>query len=311
MTEVKSARIFISYARKDAGQVKELYQNLKGYGFSPWTDEDILPGQKWWDAIRKAIRESPFFLACLSNHSVNRRGVIRREVNEALDLLKEKLSDDIFLIPVRLQECPVPEELSAYQWVDLFKPDGLEKLIKSLRVGLRQLGINNPLKLRSQPLEKLTGAEVGAMIRERNFYSSNYWHGMGIHHDYEVKTINNDNMIIDHTTALMWQQGGSDKRITFSDAQEYINQLNQNKFADFNDWRLPTLEEAMSLMEAKQNENNGLYINSLFDKKQGWIWTADQTSTSAAWSVGFDFGYCRHLDIVINDGYVRAVRFGQ
>ena len=60
MAERKQARIFISYARKDAGQVKELYQNLKGYGFSPWIDEDILPGQKWWDAIQKRLENHLF-----------------------------------------------------------------------------------------------------------------------------------------------------------------------------------------------------------------------------------------------------------
>jgi len=311
MAETKQARIFISYARKDAGQVKELYHNLKGYGFSPWIDEDILPGQKWWDAIRKAIRESPFFLACLSNHSVNQRGVIRREVNEALDILREKLSEDIYLIPIRLEECPVPEELSAYQWVDLFKPDGLEKLMKSLRQGLEQLDIENPLKLRSQPLKNLTGAEVGAMIRERNFYSHNFWHGTGIHHEYKNKTINGDKVVIDHTTSLMWQQAGSEEYINYEKSEEYINQLNRDKFAGFDNWRLPTLEEAMSLMEAKDNDDTGLFINSLFDKNYRWIWTADQASASRFWVVNFLGGVCINPDYRDNGYYaVRAVRSG-
>jgi len=308
MAETKQARIFISYARKDAGQVKELYQNLKGYGFSPWIDEDILPGQKWWDAIRKAIRESPFFLACLSNHSVNRRGVIRREVNEALDLLREKLSEDIYLIPVRLEECPVPEELNAYQWVDLFKPDGLEKLMKSLREGLKKLGIENPLKLRSQPVENLPGAEVGAMIKERNFYASNYWNGSGIYHEYEPKTIAGKKVVIDHITGLMWQQGGSNN-VTYKEALEYIDQLNWVKFAGFNGWRLPTLEEAMSLMELKGSKD-GIYINAIFDKAQRMIWTADKADPSAAWYADFDLGVCNGDGYGFFEYYVRAVRSG-
>lgn len=127
--KINEARIFLSYARKDVAEVNALYDQLKRMGFSPWQDhKDILPGQKWLDAIFKAIRESPFFLACLSNNSVNKRGVIQREVNEALDILREKLSEDIYLIPVRLEECPVPEELTKFQWVDLFEHDGFDKL---------------------------------------------------------------------------------------------------------------------------------------------------------------------------------------
>lgn len=146
------------------------------------------------------------------------------------------------------------------------------------------------------------------MIRERNFYDSLMWPGSGIHHEYEVKTINIDKLVIDHTTGLMWQQGGSDKDFTFSNAQEYVNQLNRDKFTGFNDWRLPTLEEAMSLMEPKE-KNRNLYIDPAFDKAQSWIWTADQkTSTSNAWLVHFDFGSCAIYLIRPNASFVRAVR---
>jgi len=76
-------------------------------------------------------------------------------------------------------------------------------------------------------------------------------------------------------------------------------------FAGF-DWRLPTLEEAMSLMKPVQNET-GLFIDPLFDRTQEWIWTADKVSASRAWYVYFIIGHCSTLDI--DDlSYVRAVR---
>jgi len=37
------------------------------------------------------------------------------------------------LIPVRLEECEVPDGLKKWQWVDLFKPSGFERLIEALR----------------------------------------------------------------------------------------------------------------------------------------------------------------------------------
>ena len=59
----------------------------------------------------------------------------------ALDALDEMLDEDIFVIPVRLVECHVPQKLKDLQWVDIFAQGGLKKLIKALRVGAeRRLG---------------------------------------------------------------------------------------------------------------------------------------------------------------------------
>lgn len=308
MAEVKQTRIFLSYARKDIGLVNDLYNRLQQAGFSPWQDsKDIYPGEVWKDALIRAIHEAPFFLACLSNNSVNKRGVIQEEIKEALQMWRQKLDDDIYFIPVRLEECQVPEALAKFQWVDLFEEGGFSKLTQALRRGLDQLGYIAPLRLRSQPVNPLYDEAVNEMLKERDFYhKSRNWMGRGVHHLYEPK----DQLVIDHTTGLMWQQAGSD-RGDFPKAQEYIRQLNRDKFAGYSDWRLPSLEEAMSLMEAKQNEVNGLYINSLFDKRQSWIWTADMRSASVAWVVGFSVGYCDVVDLGVGGHYVRGVRSGQ
>jgi hypothetical protein len=62
--------------------------------------KDILPGERWKSSIRKAVRDSDFFLACLSANSINKRGWIQKEIKDALDIWQEKLEDDIYLIPV-------------------------------------------------------------------------------------------------------------------------------------------------------------------------------------------------------------------
>ncbi|MCH8128131.1 DUF1566 domain-containing protein [candidate division KSB1 bacterium] len=76
--------------------------------------------------------------------------------------------------------------------------------------------------------------------------------------------------------------------------------------ADFSDWRLPTLAEAMTLMEPVK-KNEGLFIDSIFDPQQRWIWTSDKQSASGAWVVDFNFGGCTNYPL--DDGNdVRAVR---
>ena len=100
--------------------------------------KDILPGEKWSSSIRKAVQRSDFFLACLSKNSVGKRGWIQREIKGALDIWQEKLDSDIYLIPVRLEDCEAPESLSGFQWVDLFEEDGWTRLVKAIRVGIER-----------------------------------------------------------------------------------------------------------------------------------------------------------------------------
>jgi len=108
----------------------------------------------------------------------------------------------------------------------------------------------------------------------------------------------------------MWQQGGSPDYMVFEKAKKYIDELNQQKFAGFNDWRLPTLEEAMSLMEPKKNQA-GLYIDERFDSNQWWIWTSDSVKgESWAWVVYFGSGGC-YGSLFDPNPHVRALRSGQ
>jgi hypothetical protein len=132
-------QVFLSYARPDEDKVVMLYDKLVDAGYKPWMDiKDILPGENWRLAIQRAIRNSDFFLACLSPHSVGRRGVIQSELKDALDMWREQLESDIYLIPVRLEDCETPDSLRDLQWVNWFEEDGWEKLGAALRAGIRQ-----------------------------------------------------------------------------------------------------------------------------------------------------------------------------
>ena len=136
-----TVQIFLSYAREDEEKAENLYQRLSDAGFKPWMDKkDILPGERWKSSIQTAIRRSDFFLACLSAKSVGKRGFLQREIKDALVIWKEKLDDDIYLIPVRLEDCEVPESLRDFQWVNLFEEDGWTRLLEAIRVGIERQG---------------------------------------------------------------------------------------------------------------------------------------------------------------------------
>jgi hypothetical protein len=110
-----------------------LYKQLLADGIDPWLDEEnLLPGQDWALEITKALRASDLIIVCLSRGSVTKEGFIQKEIRQALDVADEKPEETIFLIPLRLEQCEVPERLRKWQWVDLFEKDGYQRLLRSL-----------------------------------------------------------------------------------------------------------------------------------------------------------------------------------
>ena len=117
-------RIFIAYAVEDAPAAVRLYDALAGRGYSAWLDRrKLLPGQNWPRRIEDAISSADFFIACFSRQSVNKRGGFQAEIRYALNCASRVPLDDVFLIPVRLNDCRVPVRIQREtQYVDLF-PD--------------------------------------------------------------------------------------------------------------------------------------------------------------------------------------------
>lgn len=135
MSEPK--RVFLCHSSGDKAQVRDLYRRLRNDGFGPWLDEeDLLPGRDWSQEIRKAVRSSAVVLICLSNSSIAKTGFVQKEIKYALDVADEQPDGSIFLIPVRLEGCDVPERLRQWRWVDLFDKGGYDKLLRALHVRL-------------------------------------------------------------------------------------------------------------------------------------------------------------------------------
>jgi hypothetical protein len=129
-----------------------------------------------------------------------------------------------------------------------------------------------------------------------------------INHGYEKKPIGKDNLVIDNATGLIWHQSGSGDEINWYDAKEWVRSLNIRGYAGYNDWRLPMVEEAVSLLESNKKSSN-LYIDTIFDRRQSSIWTGDESDaagyTAAAWSVDFINGLVEWSNSLF---YVRPVR---
>jgi hypothetical protein len=121
---------FISYVHEDAAEVDWLQQALKSVGVPVWRDTvDLWPGENWRDKIREAIaRDALVFIACFSRRSVARsKSHQYEELRLAIDQLRLRPPSVLWLIPVRFDECDIPDfdlgrgqMLSSIQRVDLF-----------------------------------------------------------------------------------------------------------------------------------------------------------------------------------------------
>lgn len=134
-------RIFLAHASEDKDRVIQLYERLEEGGYRPWLDKkDLIPGQNWRTVIPEIIRTSEVFIACISQNSVNKDGYIQNELRTALETYANKPQDSIYLIPLRLDDCPIPNlrgsdhgaKLSDLHRVNYFESDGFQQLLKAL-----------------------------------------------------------------------------------------------------------------------------------------------------------------------------------
>lgn len=324
----QTAKIFLCYAHEDEAKVKQLYQKLSSAGFKPWMDKvDLVGGEEWKPGIQNAIKESDFFIACVSVHWwKERRRFFRREIKTALDVLPELQTGDIFIFPIRLEECEVPEILSLFHWIDYFREDGWDRLVKAIYQGMDRLGMIKPIRFRSHPIHNLSRDDVAEMFKKCDFYDSNMNRlGKGIQHEYEINERDRKKLVIDHVSGLTWQQSGSSYggwKYDFFIKRRNFARIKGKKFAGYYNWRLPTLEEAMSLVQWKRNCD--LYINPVFDPEQTVIWTADGIHSSIlgtdgncpffigdSWVVDFRAGCCDLYSALSKRyAYIRGVRSG-
>lgn len=129
-------KVFISYIRQDADLAERLHEDLERLGFTPWLDtKRLLPGQNWKRSIEQAISVSDYFIPCYSSRALHQRSMFHHEVRIGLRCAAEMPFDDVFVMPVRLEDCRLPVRLTEdIQHVDMF-PDW-ERGIKQLEFSL-------------------------------------------------------------------------------------------------------------------------------------------------------------------------------
>jgi hypothetical protein len=103
-------------------------------------------------------------------------------------------------------------------------------------------------------------------------------------HDFKD---NEDGTVTDFTTRLMWKKI-ADKKMTWEEALTYCENLN---YAGYTDWRLPNINELISLVDYSQNDP--CIAGSFFPDTQSlpyWSSTTNSLVPKHAWMVIFNHG---------------------
>lgn len=151
--------------------------------------------------------------------------------------------------------------------------------------------------------------ELIRMLHQKNFFDKVDNKSGEFQNLFELKTLRGDPVIVDRATGLMWHQAGALQDMQFEEVNQWIKEFNVRGYAGYHDWRLPTAEEAASLLE--KNRQNLRHIDPLFSSKQANIWTCDKTDTGRVWFVSFSIGNLADSRGPIDGIYVRPVRSGR
>jgi TIR domain len=136
--------VFLCHCSEDKAAVRQIDRALKSDGFQPWLDEDdIFPARAWNAEIEQGLRSSHAVVVCLSKTFSRKEGYVQKELRYAIDLAREKPDGTVFLIPIRLEESEILPSLADLQFIDWFKHDGHDKLLRALRERARQVGLES------------------------------------------------------------------------------------------------------------------------------------------------------------------------
>ncbi|MDW5313772.1 TIR domain-containing protein [Rhizobium sp. PL01] len=164
MTNHDEGIVFLSYTSADHEVVAEIADALSGRQIDVWMDKRRLkPGQNWDFEIRRALDRSVIIVVFVSHNSVKKTGYVQREIRLALDKAEEKLIDDIYLIPVLLNDdVQVPSQLKDVQFIRYSEDEFLDSLSDAIKHQLERKGAE---VVRSQEDAELNW--ISTRIKER------------------------------------------------------------------------------------------------------------------------------------------------
>jgi len=209
----------------------------------------------------------------------------------------------------------INEDLKVWLKKNLFEADDESKVIpissdkeeEDMTLSLPRIGDDIPdverISLRSPSLDILE-SQIPEIVKSHNFFDTQF-NPEGSFPNFFVD--NNDGLTVtDKVTGIMWQRGGCDIT-SIRKLKNYVAEKNDENFAGYNDWRIPTMLEALSLMDKEKNSKD-LFIHPCFSVAQPFIFLTEIRSPGGYWFCDFKQGTVFWASGTIPGGFGRLCR---
>ncbi len=197
----------------------------------------------------------------------------------------------------------VGQENSPYLQLTVEQQPEMEDMGEPLPSGNSAKFSGEKILLPSAP-RTLSEEQVEQLIREGHFYDVRL-NPQG-HFANALVDIGNELTVLDQRTGLLWQRAGLDL-CSVRTMKTKIEALKSAGFAGFHDWRMPSLEEALSLMESTMN-GKGMHLHPCFSQEQPFIFINTRRKPTGYWFVDYSQGKSYWSSGTVPGGFCRLCR---
>jgi hypothetical protein len=153
--------IILCHAYEDKKVVRRVYDALQESGFEVWIDSESVFGEQAWEPdMADWLGQAACMLVFLSKNSVRKIGSTHHEFGQLIDTWKDMPAGTVYTIPVRINDCQIPDLLSSLHHIDLFEDDGLAHVIRSLSEDRAERGCDAPEKAQQPKADEQDNALV-------------------------------------------------------------------------------------------------------------------------------------------------------
>ena len=111
--------------------------------------------------------------------------------------------------------------------------------------------------------------------------------------------------LTDRASGLTWQTGGTPFALDWHSAWDYIDQLNHEGYSGRSDWRLPTIEELITLLQPNPTGHEHC-LPPVFESRPLRLWSSDRRAFTSAWYVNLELGFVAWQDFSCHNA-IKAV----
>jgi serine/threonine-protein kinase len=126
------------------------------------------------------------------------------------------------------------------------------------------------------------------------------------YHEARFRSMEDRHSVLDAASGLQWQYGGSAYPLDWPGAADYVDGLNAQSWSGYDDWRLPTVAELLTLLRPPPSGTD-FCLTPEFAPHQKRLWSSDRRTYTSAWYVSLELGFVAWQDRSFAN-HVKAVR---